>query len=430
MTRRWLIVDTVHDGTGGVPRHDIAVGIEDDRILAVRDAADVPPASDADRVERLPGTTLVPGLIDAHVHLLFTSDSDHTLTRRTFENGDDAALAGIGTTNAAEALLGGLTTVRDCGDTRGIVASLRDRQRRGLVSGPRILTAGAPITTTTGHLNWCGNVVTTDEELITAVHRLADSGVDLVKLMTSGGNMTRESDPLAAQFSDEQVALAVRTAHARGLRVAAHAQNVDSIAGAVRGGVDTIEHCLWRDSTGALSPPQQLVELLAGTRSVPVVTFAGLQRALTDEAGVDLTPEQRDTVIASSPTGRLDHDFAWARALLDADVPLVVASDAGVRFTPFRTFLSSLRCAMATLQLTAGQAVATATSHAATALGLTDVGIVAAGLQADLTVLHGADPDGLGPVAHVIQGGRTTVRDGMLVRGTPPIPGTDTLPEP
>ncbi|MGD7707061.1 amidohydrolase family protein [Microlunatus sp. Y2014] len=429
MNRRWLLVDTLHDGTGAAPRHDVGVGIEDDRILAVRDAAEVRRTGGGDRVEHLPGTTLVPGMIDAHVHLLFTSGSDHTLTRRTFERGDDATLADIGATNAAEAVLGGVTTVRDCGDTRGIVASLRDRQRRGVIPGPRILTAGAPITTTTGHLNWCGNVVTSDEELVAAVHRLADSGVDLVKLMTSGGNMTSESDPLGSQFSDEQVALAVRTAHGRGLRVAAHAQNVDSIAAAVRGGVDTIEHCLWRDSTGALAPPEQLVELLAGTRSVPVVTFAGLQRALTDDAGVELSSEQRATVQASSPTGRIDHDFAWARDLLTTGSPLVVASDAGVRFTPFRTFLSSLRCAMAALGLTAGQAVATATSHAAAALGLTEVGTVRAGMTADLTLLHGASPDRLGSVVSVIQSGRTTVRDGLLVPGTPPPPGTDTAPD-
>ena len=166
MSRHWITVDRLFDGTGGPARHDVAVGIDQDRIVDVVPAGllgsgDV---SRGETVRRIPDSTLLPGLIDAHVHLLFTCDADHERTRRSFETADDAALSAVGVRNAAEALLGGVTTVRDCGDTRGIVGTIRDAERDGWLIGPRILSAGAPLTTESGHLNWCGNVAATDEE--------------------------------------------------------------------------------------------------------------------------------------------------------------------------------------------------------------------------------------------------------------------------
>ncbi|HIT74079.1 MAG TPA: amidohydrolase family protein [Candidatus Avipropionibacterium avicola] len=413
---RWLCVEQLYDGTGTDPVRDRAVGIRGTEIVAVTSIEDLP--SDAE-VEHLPGATLVPGLVDAHVHLLFSCDVDHERTRHRFETSDDAALTAIGVRNAAESLLGGVTTVRDCGDTRGIVGRIRDSVATGWTLGPTILTAGAPLTTPQGHLHWCGNGLAGPDQIAASIERLADNGADLVKIMTSGGTMTRESDPLSAQFGDAEVELAVRTAHARGLPVAAHAQNVASIRGAVHAGVDTIEHCLWRDGEGQPAEPQDLVRLLVGSSSTVVLTLAGIQRALVDGA-VGFSDQERADAVAASPTGDLVRDFAWARQLREAGIAVVVGSDAGVRFTGFRDFADSVHCATVALDCSLGEAIAMTTSLAAEAIGQGDrVGRIAPGMQADLVVLDGTSEQRLGAVRQVIRSGRTVVRDGALVMPRP-----------
>lgn len=419
MTRHWLAPDRLIDGTGGPVRHDVAVAIDGGRIVAIAPTRSL---GRGDAVRQLPGSTLLPGMVDAHVHLLFTCDLDHTRTRRSFEAADDATLTTIGVRNATEALLGGVTTVRDCGDTRGVVATIRDAERDAWVAGPRILTAGAPLTTPGGHLNWCGNTAATDDQITAAVHRVADGGADLLKVMASGGNMTAESDPLGAQFTEDQLRLAVRTAHDLGLPVAAHAQNVASVTAAAGAGVDTIEHGLWRDDTGHPADPEELISLLAGRPTTVVLTFAGIQRALLPGPGYG--PEAVAAARAVSPTGQLRSDFAWARALVEAGVPVAVASDAGVRFTRFRDFTDTLRCATDVLGRGPAEAVASVTGHAARAIGLGDeLGSVAPGMVADLTVLQGGTADRFGRVAEVLRDGRTVVRDGALIPTEPPTAG-------
>jgi|GEM_PF-154186 len=426
MSSVWYLADQLYDGSGAPARESVGIEIAGGQIISVAPAAQIPTDT---RIEHLEGV-VTPGFVDAHVHLLFTCDVDHERTRHQFETADDASLAAIGVRNAAESLLGGVTTVRDCGDTRGIVMAVRESVRSGWTLGPRILSAGAPLTTTHGHLNWCGNTVATDPEIVNAVERLADSGVDLLKVMTSGGNMTRESDPLAAQFTDEQVALAVATAHRRGLHVAAHAQNVASITGAVRGGVDTLEHCLWRNPDGGFADPQDLVHLLRGTSSTVVITLAGIQRALLPDA-TGYGEIELAAAAAISRTGTLEGDFAWAREVREAGLPVVVASDAGVRFTPHRGFLDTIRCGVLALGCTVGEAIAASTSAAASAIGLGDqVGRIAPGCAADLVVLDSDGAGGLGQVRQVIQAGRTVVRDGALMVQPPPVAGHAAPPDP
>lgn len=416
----WFVAEQLYDGSGAPARRDQAIGLSDGVITAVLPTAELPAT---ERIHRLPGV-VTPGFVDAHVHLLFTCDVDHERTRRRFETADDASLTAIGLRNATESLLGGVTTVRDCGDTRGIVRAVRTAVASGWALGPRILSAGAPLTTPRGHLNWCGNVVSSDEDIIASVNQLADDGCDLLKIMTSGGNMTVESDPLSAQFTDAQVALAAQLAHQRGMHVAAHAQNVASITGAVHGGVDTLEHCLWRNPDGSQADPDALVDLLQGSDSTVVVTLAGIQRALLPDAeGYGET--ELAAAAAISPTGSLAGDFAWARRVRQAGIPVVVASDAGVRFTPFRGFADTIACGQVALGCSLGEAIAASTSAAATAIGLGDrVGRVAPGYAADLVVLGDRGTDRLGPVQQVIQAGRTVARDGAVVLPRPPVAGS------
>ncbi|MGB4137018.1 MAG: amidohydrolase family protein [Microbacterium sp.] len=422
MPDRWLRADTVIIGDGTVMA-DAAVGIGDDgRIVGVVPARDLDPGQRR-RSEGLGAVTIAPGFIDAHVHLLFSCDTDHERTRRRFVEATDAALAATGARNAAECLLGGVTTVRDLGDTRWIVRDIRDAVAHGLLPGPRILTAGAPLTTRNGHLNWCGNVADSDAEVRDRVRALLDGGADAVKIMSSGGNMTRESDPLTAQFSAAAIGDAVRLAHAAGRRVAAHSQNAEAIRRCIAAGVDTLEHCLWRDGEGRPAPSADLVAALRAGSSTVVITLAGIARAMLPDA-TGFTAQEAHDARATSPTGSLAEDFAWARDVRAAGLPVVVASDAGVRFTPFRRFTDTIRAAVVALGLTPAEAVTTVTGLAADAIGLSaEVGRLVPGLRADLTVLDGADVEHrLGEVVAVYRdGARVVDHDRVILPDPPPL---------
>lgn len=411
----WLSAETVLVGDGSAPLADTSVGIRDGRIAELR------ATSELDLAERrasrgLTGTTLAPGFIDAHVHLLFSCDTDHERTRARFVEAPDADLAAVGARNLTECLLGGVTTVRDLGDTRWVVRTLRDAVARGTYPGPRILTAGAPVTTSSGHLNWCGNVAASDDDLTDAVTRILDGGADVVKIMSSGGSMTRESDPMTPQFTLRALREAAELAHAAGVRVAAHSQNAEAIRRCIAAGIDTLEHCLWREPDGSLAPVSQLIDELLEGRSTVVLTLAGIQRALLPDAQ-GFTPDELAAALASSRTGDLEDDLAWARELRAAGIPLVVASDAGVRFTPFRRFVDTLRAAQLGLHLSPSEAVQSATGLAARALGIDhEVGTIVPGLRADLVLLDGADADvALGDVAAVYLAGDEVV-SGETVR--------------
>lgn len=406
---QWLSAEAVLVGDGTAPLADTSVGIREGRIVEVRPTASLDLA--ARRASReLGAVTLAPGFIDAHVHLLFSCDTDHERTRARFVEAPDAELAAVGARNLTECLLGGVTTVRDLGDTRWVVRTLRDAVARGVHPGPRILTAGAPVTTASGHLNWCGNVAASDDELGDAVQGLLDGGADVVKIMSSGGSMTRESDPLAPQFTLRALQQAVALAHAAGRRVAAHSQNAEAIRRCIAAGVDTLEHCLWREADGSPASTAQLIDELRASSSTVVLTLAGIQRALLPDAR-GFTPDELAAALASSRTGDLEADLAWARELRAAGIPLVVASDAGVRFTPFRHFVDTLRAAALGLHLTPSDAVHTATGLAARALGIDhEVGTIVPGLRADLVLLDGADAEhALGDVAAVYLAGEELV---------------------
>ncbi|MGB3375977.1 MAG: amidohydrolase family protein [Microbacterium sp.] len=411
---RWLLADAVVTGDGDA-LSDAAVGIREGRITDVvaRGTLD---AQQRRHSENLGAVTLSPGFIDAHVHLLFSGDSDHERTRRRFVEGSDASLATTGARNAVECLLGGITTVRDLGDTRWIVRDIRDAVDQGILPGPRILTAGAPLTTSSGHLNWCGNIADTDADVRDRVRTHLSQGADVLKIMSSGGSMTRESDPFTPQFSESALREAVRLAHAAGRQVAAHSQNAEAIRRCIAAEVDTLEHCLWRAADGTPEPTEDLVDALRGRASTVVITLAGIARAMLPETPGFSTADVL-AARAASRTGNLADDFAWAREIRAAGLPVVVASDAGVRFTPFRRFTDTIRAAVVALDVSPAEAIETVTGLAADAIGLGgEIGRLAPGLRADLTVLEGADIEhGLGEVVAVYRGGAPIVRGDSIV---------------
>ncbi|HEY2042417.1 MAG TPA: amidohydrolase family protein [Jatrophihabitans sp.] len=408
----------------------MAILVEDGLIRDIRPSAGLTPIGSQAVVDRS-DCTVAPGFVDAHVHLVFTCGHDHETTRTAVELSDASQLMATAVRSGLECLAAGITTVRDCGDLGFVTLRVRDAIHLGVVPGPRILAAGPPVTITSGHLSWCGNVADTPEEIRLATRRLCAQGVDVIKVMASGGIMTRESYARQAQFSLDELGIVVEEAHRLGRRVAAHALNTESIRRAVAAGVDTIEHCEWRAADGSYDFDPDLARSMAEKGITAVVTMAGITRLLLPEFSEESTPEVA-VAHRMSRTGDMWQDHDWARRLRDAGVKLALASDAGVRFTPFRRFDETLRCGIVALDLTLSEAVSLATLRAAEALGIAhSVGSIEVGKCADLVMLDGLADEQTTTVGAV----REVWRDAELVVDgdggfrLPPYPATPTAAE-
>lgn len=233
---------TLVDGAGAPAiQGGAAVLLADGVIQAVgpRDAVTAP--SDAEIVE-LPDSSIVPGIVDGHVHLMLGVPSDPFLA---LAQADDARLFAWGAANAQACLAAGLTTIYDCGGPGTHTLVLRDAIQNGLLAGPRILAAGAPVTTTGGHCNWLGNRADSKAEVIKATRQLVQDGADFIKVMATGGSLTPASNRHTPQYSRKEMKALVSEAHRLKRRIVAHCNATVGIERSVRAGVDIISHCNW-----------------------------------------------------------------------------------------------------------------------------------------------------------------------------------------
>ncbi len=246
------------DGVRPAPvRSSVLLIGRDGRIVAAGPAQEVSVPEGVSTLNAA-GMTLLPGLIDGHVHLTW----DKTLYTLSPADGQQGHLRPPNAERelvraghfAQMALAAGVTTVRDCGaDDCGVLA-LRDAINAGEFLGPRILASGRPITTTGGHLysGWGADNI---DALREAVRFMANHGADFIKLVVSGGMTSPGTDVGGSQYTLEEIRAAVEESHTLGLQVAAHAISTAGIRLAAEAGVDTIEHCSWigRDSRTAIT---------------------------------------------------------------------------------------------------------------------------------------------------------------------------------
>jgi len=235
-------------------RSEMTIIVQGSTISDVQKGYIAPLASDL--IIDLKNRTVMPGLIDCHVHLEFETSSDQVKEFR--EN-----IADIAFESAAFAkitLMAGFTTVRDVGGV-GVNISLRNAIRNGIVTGPRMYTSGKTISSTGGHgdptvgyrNDLMGDpgpidgVANGKEECIKAVRERYKEGADLIKIMASGGVLSLEKDGSGPQYSEEEIRAIVETAKDYGMQVAAHAHGAEAMKRAIRGGVSSIEHGSYMD---------------------------------------------------------------------------------------------------------------------------------------------------------------------------------------
>jgi imidazolonepropionase-like amidohydrolase len=366
------------DGIGPELVPDPLVLIDGDGIAAV--GPRLPAPADAE-VVYLGGATLLPGLIDTHVHLAFDASLDPV--GRLAGRDDEQALRAM--TRAAQAALhGGVTTVRDLGDRDYLTLGLRDQA--GL---PTVLASGPPLTTPGGHCHYLGGAVApTVAGVRAAVREHADRGVDVIKIMASGGNLTPGSRREVAQFPAGVLRAAVEEAHRHGLAVTAHAHAVTAIANALAAGADGMEHVSFWTETG-VDAPRGLIQLIAERRTVVGATI-GQAPAPASMPGLGPPPEVR---------ARLPLLIANLRRMREAGVVLVAGSDAGTGPAKPHDSVRYAPASLAVLGLRPVEALQMVTSKAAEVLGLgSRKGRVAPGFDADILAVDGdpvADPDAL-----------------------------------
>jgi imidazolonepropionase-like amidohydrolase len=378
LTSGQLLIEAERLFDGQVFQADARLLIDDDgRIGSVGEAV-----SEAIPRLRLQNATILPGLIDAHVHLVFdtTDQAVDNLARQD----DTAALAQMAGA-AAFALRAGVTTIRELGARGDLIFRLRDSIASGAVEGPHILAAGRPLTVPLGHCWFLGGVAEDEAGLLELVRTEVGRGADVIKIMSTGGAMTSTSDPARPQFAAETLRRAVELAHSLGRPVAAHAHSREGMHDAVAAGVETIEHGTFVGPDGAHVHDDDL-SLLAGSHTVlvptltPTATRARLPGALAGALaqGVDAAEfwERRRTDVAR---------------LFAAGARMIAGSDCGVGHVPHDSVIAEVGF-LATAGMTVGQALAAATTAAADVLGVGGTtGRLRAGLRADVLVVEG-DP--------------------------------------
>lgn len=349
--------------------------------------------------------TVLPGLIDTHVHLVTDSVPNALDLVEGYSNQEIDAVV---SRSLAAQLAAGVTTVRDLGDRRFVVVDRRDRQRRGssAVPEPTILASGPPLTSPRGHCWYLGGEVDGPTEIELALADRVDRGVDVVKVMASGGMATTGTDIMRPQFSLGEMRLIVDLAHAAGLPVTAHAHALAAVEVAVAAGVDGLEHCSCLTPQGPRMPDDLLAALVARQSPIGAALMApppeSYDRAPPNikklMAQLGLTPQQM-LDLRRSATGRMHA----------AGVRFVGGSDAGINDFMAHGLMRSGLDFLVSAGATVPQALAAGTSLAADACGLGGrKGAVRVGFDADLIAVDGrfgADLAPLGRVRQVMLGG-------------------------
>jgi imidazolonepropionase-like amidohydrolase len=405
---------TLIDGTGAAPIRNAVIVIQEGRITAVGANVQVPSGA---TVIDLSAATVLPGFIDAHVHL-----ASHVIGDGDWQHAGltemPSQLALLGAAHAQQTLEGGFTTVRVVGTGNFSDIALRNAINAGWILGPRILGAGVSFGIRGGHCDGTNGlqpfaldheagvesgVADGVEEVRNAVRYAVKYGADVIKICATGGVLSLTDSVGVQQYTEEEMRAIVETATQLDRRVAAHAHGTAGIKAAVRAGVTSIEHGSILDAEAVALMKQK------GTWLVPTL-LAGFTVESLATAG-RLPPPIAAKALAIAP--RMHNSFKLA---VDGGVKIALGTDAGVskHGTNAREFALMVRYGMTPMQ-----AIVAGTSGGATLLGLErEIGTIAVGKRADLVAVQGNPLESiqvLQSVSFVMKDGRVFKRDGQVL---------------
>ncbi|MEJ1240673.1 amidohydrolase family protein [Chryseolinea sp. T2] len=369
---------TLIDGKSNDVQSQVTLVIEGNKITSVEKG--FKPASGTDKLIDLSSKTVMPGLIDMHVHLEGETNKDQALQRFTLNEADVAFRS---TVNAKKTLMAGFTTVRDLGGS-GVNVALRNAINQGIVVGPRIFTAGKSIATTGGHADPTNGyrkdlmgdpgpkegVINSPEDARQAVRQRYKDGSDLIKITATGGVLSIAKDGSGPQFTLEELKAIIETAKDYGFHVAAHAHGAEGMKRAVEAGVTTIEH--------GTKMTEEIMDLMIkkGTYFVPTISAGkfvaeqakvpGYYHPLVVPKALEIGPQIQATFAKAYKRG--------VKIAFGTDASVYPHGDNGKEFTY-----------MVEAGMPAMEAIKSATSVPAGIMGMADkIGTIAPGMIADI----------------------------------------------
>lgn len=420
-----VTADRLIDGTGRAPvTGGAAVAIEGDRIAAVGTTSALAARYLGAARHDFPGGTLLPGFVDSHVHATFSAGP---VPFEDIQSDSDVLIGVRGAINARDALQAGVTTMRDLGGRDRTTLHLRNAIASGVVPGPRLLVCGRPVTIPGGHLNFLGGVAKGLDGVKALTTELIEEGVDVIKVIATGGNMTVTSDPLAAQFTREEIDAIVRIASGAGRRVTAHARGVEGIRASTEGGVHNIEHCRMEVPPGEWSFDAGLAREIAARGITAAPTLAASYRAFQRQAAGGRAGVRKGAI-------PFEVRLKNAAKLREAGIRVVVGTDAGASLARFDEAVHVEMEGLVQAGWTPLEALEAGTAGSATAIGLEhELGTLEASKLADLVVVQGDPARSISDVRHVAAvflGGRLVVNAGHATLDDRPLPWpADQIPQ-
>ena len=382
------LADTLIDGTGEKPKTNVEILVDGGRIKEVVPAGSVPRPSDIS-VYSLPGSTVLPGFIDVHTHLMFGAGA------RSYEdvinNDSDDLMIIRGSRNAYLHLRAGVTMLRDCGARNKVTFAIREAANAGIILSPRIHISGRPLTITGGHFWWCNEEADGVDGVRAATRKLLKEGVDFIKIMASGGG-TQGTDSTRASYTVEEMAAATFEAHQVGKKATAHTLAAESVERAVEAGLDQIEHFNFLHPDGSRIWDQVVADKIVQNGMVlsPTIQTGYRQiETLQNKAAAEdeILTELEEKQLAAG-LYKLETKLEFIGRFKDMGAPIVAGTDAISVFGDYAVGLELFHRA----GLSPMEVIISATSLAAKAIGVEDeLGTVKPGMLADFIYLDG-DP--------------------------------------
>ena len=379
------------DGTGTPAVPDAALLLSGGRVAYAGPAAGLPTGAAGAPALDFPGATLLPGLVDAHVHLVANGDPD--LAAGLAKTEAERTVAAVA--NARRQLEAGVTLVRDLGAPGAEAVLVGQAVEAGTLPGPRVVASGPAVTMTGGHIPYLGRVTDGVEAMRAAVRANLAMGARCIKVVATGGVLTPGVDPREPAYTQPELDALVDEAHRFGLRVAAHAIGEGGVAAALRAGADSVEHGMFLDDAA--------IELFLRTGARLSATFSAPHGIL---GGPSVPGWIKDRARPAA-----EAQARSFRAAVAAGVAAVAGTDAGTPDNPHGGVAREVAF-MAEAGLDVLLAVKAATAEGADLLGVPDRGVLRAGARADVLVAGGdvaADLTALQRPLAVFQDGRQVV---------------------
>ncbi|AZG75163.1 metal-dependent hydrolase family protein [Shewanella livingstonensis] len=396
-----ILADAYIDVAKGKSVNDAAIIIADHKIIKVTTAASITNKADYSLID-LKGKTLVPGVMDMHVHLSFDAE-DNFLESMNYSVPRQTVKA---VKNAQKTLLAGFTTVRDLGASGYSVIATRDGIDAGDIPGPRIWAVGHAIGITGGHCDdnfpapeahaKAQGVADGPWEVRTKVRENIKYGANAIKVCATGGVFSKGTQVGAQQMTYEELKSAADEAHMRGLVIAAHAHGTSGIKDAIRAGVDSIEHCSFMDDEAIKMAIKAGTYLSCDIYNTEYTLAFGAANGVP-EANINkekqVSQAQRDSFRKAVKAG--------AKMVFGSDAAIYPHGDNGKQFSRMVTF-----------GMTPMQALQAATINSAALIKQDNLGQIKAGFMADIIAVDGNPLDNISLMENVT----FVMKDGVVYK--------------